>query len=185
MEVVKHQFSNEIFYVPNWEVEHLLLGTFNPEGGEKVKYFYGRNKNRTWELLSEIFGENLNPKDDCFFDLIKQKGIACMDMIDSVEFNKNQRDYILGKGYSDNKIINNRVVRKYNTNSILSIIKNNPGIKVYSTWGNGSKLKSWNLEINKIDGLINLASPSMAARVEKGVDKYLFMLNDWMSKIKL
>ena len=185
MEVVNHQFSNENFYIPNWKIKHLFIGTFNPEAGEKVSYFYGRDKNKTWQLLSEIFGEKLNPNDDDFIDLIKKNGIACMDIIDSVEFDKDQKDYIIGKGYSDYKIINNKVVRKYNIDAILTVIENNPGIIVYSTWGKGSKIKSWNLEIAKINNLINLASPSMAAKVEKGVEKYKFMLNDWKNKIKI
>jgi len=31
---------------------------------EKVNYYYGRSKNRTWEILSNISGEKLNTKDD-------------------------------------------------------------------------------------------------------------------------
>ena len=31
-----HHFSEKDFYFPKWEVEHLIIGTFNPSGGESV-----------------------------------------------------------------------------------------------------------------------------------------------------
>jgi hypothetical protein len=180
-----HQFSNETFYLPNWKIKHLFIGTFNPKGGEKVNYYYGRDKNQTWKLLSEIFEENLNPNNDDFFHLLKKHGIACMDLIHSVEFEISKKEFITGKGYSDTKIINNSVKRIYNTANILSTIENNLGVQTYSTWGKGSKIKNWVFEVNKIPNLINLASPSFAAKVEKGVEKYPYMFNDWNSKIDL
>lgn len=48
MKLINHQFINEPFFLPNWEVKHLLIGTFNPEkiseGGVSVNYYYGRQK---------------------------------------------------------------------------------------------------------------------------------------------
>ena len=32
MQTINHQFSSESFYIPTWEVQHLFVGTFNPEG---------------------------------------------------------------------------------------------------------------------------------------------------------
>jgi hypothetical protein len=106
-------------------------------------------------------------------------------MIRSIEFNENEiaKENILGKGYSDSKIINNKVTRVYNTETIINIISENPGIKVYSTWGKGSNLTEWETETRKIKNLINLVSPSMAAKVPKGSEKYKYMLSDWQSKI--
>jgi len=40
-------------------------------------------------------------------------------------------------------------------------------------------------EVKKIENLINLKSPSMAARVPKGFHKFDFMLNDWREKINI
>jgi hypothetical protein len=50
--VIKHQFKTSSFSKPNWEIKLLFIGTFNPEGGESVPYYYGRNKNKFWELLA-------------------------------------------------------------------------------------------------------------------------------------
>jgi hypothetical protein len=55
MVTVNHQLINEPFFVPKWNVKHLFLGTFNPEGGDPVPYFYGRSKNFTWKILNEVF----------------------------------------------------------------------------------------------------------------------------------
>ena len=52
--ITNHQFKKKEFYLPNWEVEYLFIGTFNPSGGEKVPYYYGRKKNRFWELLPAV-----------------------------------------------------------------------------------------------------------------------------------
>ena len=180
-----HQFSNEDFYIPKWNVKHLFVGTFNPSGGEKVNYYYGRSKNRTWEILSNISGEKLNTKDDDFLIKLQKNGIACIDLIHSVSAPIQNINGIIGQGYSDSKIINKRVNRIYNTNEIKNLIRKNPGIKVYSTWGNGSNLKNWKEEVKKIENLINLKSPSMAARVPKGFQKFDFMLNNWREKINI
>ncbi|WP_289060370.1 hypothetical protein [uncultured Zobellia sp.] len=68
MHKINHQFLNMPFYTPDWEISHLFLGTFNPEGGDNVNYFYGRSKNKTWKLLSEIFNEDFNPEElEIFF----------------------------------------------------------------------------------------------------------------------
>ncbi len=180
-----HQFSEKKFYTPDWKIKHLFIGTFNPSGGEKVNYYYGRDRNQTWNLLSDIFKEKINPKNDIFFNLLEKHGIACMDLIHCIEFDENKKEYVVGKGYSDTKIINNTVKRIYNTPNILSIIKKNAGVQVYSTWGKGSNIKNWMLEVEKIPNLINLVSPSFAAKVEKGVEKYPYMLDDWSSKINV
>ena len=58
MEEILHQFSDKDFYIPKWKIKHLFIGTFNPKGGEKVKYYYGRETNKTWKILSEIFKEH-------------------------------------------------------------------------------------------------------------------------------
>ena len=140
-------------------------------------------KNRTWELLSEIFKSKFDQKHSSFFNSIKQQGIACMDLITAIEVEEIQIDFVLGKGYSDSRIINNKVARNYNTASILDVIDKNPCIKVYSKWGKGPMLKDWKKEVSKINNIINLVSPSMVAGVSAGIEKYPFMLSDWKSKI--
>ncbi|WP_417607975.1 hypothetical protein [Owenweeksia hongkongensis] len=185
MKQVKHQLATKEYYIPDWPVKHLFLGTFNPEGGEKVNYYYGRARNKFWPLLRELTEAKfqLNNTQE-FFAELKHHGIACMDMIDTVNVPEERLGKVLGKGYSDATIINGYTEREYNTKAIQKLIGSNPGIKVYSTWGKGQQLMEWKGEIAKVEGLIPLVSPSMAAWVPKGTDKFEFMLADWESKIK-
>jgi hypothetical protein len=183
MEIIEHQFKKENFFIPKWGIKHLFIGTFNPSGGEGVNYYYGRERNKTWELLSVIFKEELDPKTSDFSIKLKKHGIACMDLIDTVKADKNQISKILGEGYKDSEIINNSVKREYNTKQILNVINSNPSIKVYSTWGKGSILKEWVDEVDKIENIIRLVSPSMAAKVPKGNKKFEYMIEDWTQKI--
>jgi hypothetical protein len=182
---INHQLINENFFIPNWEIKYLLLGTFNPQGGDPVAYFYGRNRNRTWELLSDIFNVELHPNNDNFFELIQNLGIACMDMIQQVEIEDELVEHVIGNGYADKNIINGHVSRVYNTQNIIDVITANPNIRVFSTWGKGSKLNEWQQrlsEIRLVKKIIPLVSPSMVAKVPKGVEKFQYMLNDWRDK---
>jgi|TARA_B110000977_G_C11005413_1_gene465539 hypothetical protein len=38
MRLTSHQFIDESFFFPDCEVEHLLIGAFNPEDGETADY---------------------------------------------------------------------------------------------------------------------------------------------------
>mgnify|MGYP006439316571 FL=1 len=183
MKTINHQLKETDFYIPNWDVEHLFVGTFNPEGGEKVNYYYGRPKNQTWKLISKIFSDKFDPNSKDFFELLKKHKIGCIDMIDKVIASDEKIDKIIGKGYSDSKIINKSVKRVYNTDEIVKKIHSNQGLKIYSTWGKGSNLKEWKNETEKLDEIIPLVSPSMAAKVPKGAKKFEYMLSDWESKI--
>jgi hypothetical protein len=186
MKTVKHQLANKDFYIPQWPVKHLFLGTFNPEGGDPVHYYYGRSKNQLWPLLRELTGSDFQLDDSTtFFSDLKNHGIACMDMIHAVSVPDEDLDYVFGKGYSDTKIINGYTEREYNTSKINQVIEQNPGVKVYSTWGKGQPLMEWTNEVAKIEGIVPLASPSMAARIPKGEKKFGYMLNDWSSKIEI
>jgi hypothetical protein len=183
MEIIKHQLSDHTFYYPNWEIKYLLIGTFNPNGGDIVNYYYGRAKNQTWKIISELFDVEFDPNSSNFLKLLKTHKIACVDMIDEVSAPKDRIERIIGKGYKDAEIINNSVSRNYNTNKIIEIINSNNNVKVFSTWGKGSALSEWEEEIQKLGEIIQLASPSLAARVPKGTNKFEFMLKDWKSKL--
>lgn len=183
---VNHQLAQKDYYLPSWQLSHMFLGTFNPEGGQTVSYYYGRDRNQFWPLLRELVGAEFklgNLKD--FLRELKQYGIACMDMINSVKIPEEIHKEVVGKGYRDSKIINGFTERQYNTSRINQIIQRNPDIKVYSTWGKGPALAEWKREIAKIEGIIPLVSPSMAAYVPKGEKKFEYMLQDWRSKINL
>lgn len=185
MQTIKHQFSSDSFYIPTWEVQHLFVGTFNPEGGARVPYYYGREKNQFWRLVSEINGVTINPSMDNFFELLRQHKIACVDLIHSVSASEERISAIQGEGYQDTAIINTSAQREYNTDHILSLVTANPGMCVYSTWGKGSKLREWRREVQRLGNVVPLVSPSLAARVPKGAMKFEFMLADWRGKIGL
>jgi hypothetical protein len=68
------------------------------------------------------------------------------------------------------------------------LIAKNKSIKIYTTWGNGSNLSEWKDEVEKIRNeveVVQLVSPSLAARVPKGQNKFEYMLADWKSKINI
>jgi len=184
MKQIKHQLQKKEYYTPTWGINYLFVGTFNPEGGELVNYYYGRPKNQFWKLLSIIFNDDFNPNSPDFFKKIKKHKIGCIDMIAEIEAPENKVASITGEGYSDSKIINTCVTRTYNTSEILKIIASNPNIKIFSTWGKGPKLKEWRNEIQKTENIIPLVSPSMAAKVASGVKKFDYMLKNWTNKIK-
>jgi len=183
--IMKHQFYTKDFFIPSWDIKYLFLGTFNPNEGEKVNYFYTRKTNLLWPTLSKIFNDELNAEKLDFFEKLKFHKIACMDLILSIDFKNVDKEYIIGKGYSDSKIINNSVKRVYNTENIQSVINKNPGVQLYSTWGNGSNLKDWISEIKKLPPITKLISPSRAAKVPKGEKKELFIFNYWQNNITL
>ena len=183
---VVHQLASKENYIPNWPIKYLFLGTFNPEGGDKVNYYYGREKNKFWPLLRTLTKLELdlnNPP--TFFKELKQKGIACMDMIHELDVPENKMQYVTGRGFSDSKIINTCIERTYNTERINQLISENKGVQVFSTWGKGSNLKEWKNEVAKLPGVIPLVSPSMAAKVPKGTKKFEYMIEDWRSKINI
>ena len=188
---INHQLLENECFIPNWKINFLFLGTFNPDGGEKVRYYYGRKKNQTWPTLAKIFNDKrlLHESNDFdFFSSLKENGIACMDLIKKVECNEIDRGNILGKGYSDSRIINNRIKREYLIDEILEVIKSNKNCVVFSTWGNGSSLRDWVKHVNLLKqevDIVNLVSPSLVAKVPKGKNKVEYIESSWRSKVKL
>ena len=76
-----HRFLNEL--IPDWEIEYLFVGTFNPEwdspNGNNANYFYGRSTNDFWYILPQAFGgKNLMDKrsqKETLKDFLKNKKI--------------------------------------------------------------------------------------------------------------
>jgi G:T/U-mismatch repair DNA glycosylase len=185
MTTIYHQFAKTTFYTPNWKINHLFLGTFNPSATNAVNYYYGRKRNNTWRVLSEIFGNEFDPsRKRLFFKMIKANGIACMDLIHKIQSPKNRLCKILGEGFSDSALFNKSIKLKYNTKRILRVIKCNPEVKLYSTWGRGPQHKAWNNEVSNFHDIIRLVSPSSAAKVPKGEKKFNYVLSDWEKKIR-
>lgn len=177
IKTITHQLPNNL---PDYPVKILLLGTFNPECGAPVKIHYGRPRNLTWHLLSRILNENFDPTSDSIHEKIKQHGIACLDIIQSVEVEESAVQNICGNGYADSKLFANSVKRNYlNIEELNAFIEKTEGICVFSTWGKGSSFKkeSWDF-VRKIRNLQPLLSPSMAARV--GIET---IFNNWKACI--
>lgn len=181
MTVYNHQLSNEF---PKYPVKFIFFGTFNPPGKEQVIIHYGRKRNQTWPTLSEIFQEDFDPNDQKIFEKLEKHGIACIDLILSVEVNQEDSDEILGKGYPDSALFKKSVKRNYiDIELIVEFLKVNEEAIPFSTWGAGSSFnKEFKELVNKIPRLVNLVSPSLAAKVPKGVKKKDFIKKDWKSK---
>jgi hypothetical protein len=175
---ISHQLPN---FLPDYPVKILLLGTFNPECGAPVKIHYGRPRNQTWDLLGRILNENFDPTSDSIHEKVKQHGIACLDIIQSVEVEDNAVQNICGNGYADSKLFANSVQRKYvNLEELNAFIDKNEGICVFSTWGKGSSFKkeTWDF-VCKIKNLHPLDSPSLVTRVNKET-----IFNNWKACIE-
>ena len=55
---INHKFLDNEFNNPKWEVNTLILGTFNPQEGEFADYYYGRVKDSG---KSKSFSNNFWP----------------------------------------------------------------------------------------------------------------------------
>ena len=81
----EHRFINEL--IPDWELEYLFVGTFNPSwninNAIQADYFYGRNTNNFWCILPRVFGgENLKYSNrETKVKYIKKKKIGITDLV--------------------------------------------------------------------------------------------------------
>jgi len=175
---IHHQLPN---LLPNYPIKILLLGTFNPKCGEPVLVHYGRKRNKTWTILSAILEESFDPNSASIQDKMKAHGIACVDIIQSVDVPENLAQGICGDGYSDSKLFAKSITKNYiDINELNDFISKNYGICVFSTWGKGSSFRkeAWE-RIDNIKQLRPLVSPSLAARVPKGEKKLSYMIRNW------
>lgn len=162
---IRHQFEKKDWFIPDWKLKILILGTFNPRCGDTVGYFYGRKKNQLWSLVSHCLGKELQPNQGAdFFTALKEEGIGCMDLLRSIGVPEERKGEICGKGYSDQKLFRGTNQRTYMTDEILGVIDSNPGVCVLATWGKGSSFKKRDWEvIGRLPAMIELPSPSPRA----------------------
>ena len=174
---INHQFLDNDFFFPNWEIDTLVLGTFNPECGEKTDYFYGRSKNRFWRAIEVITGN-----ENYYFlnSLIRKKKImiekkfGCIDIVKFIEIDKTYKDKICGNGYSDSALF---TLKNVNANYQFDDIKNysveKKVKKIIYTWGkrNSPNIFKSQIEdlkafcrIHKIEFINNCPSPSPRSR---------------------
>ncbi len=131
MITIDHQLLNHPYFIPQWECKTLVLGTFNPEGGSKVNYFYGRETNYFWKAISVIDQKNENYyhtqiafNNDNHIELMKRYHFGCVDIVRSVICPEYFVERITGQGYSDPNLFNKIANKTYNFNHIKEYIIN-------------------------------------------------------------
>lgn len=135
---VPHQLLDNQHFSPGWSCRALVLGTFNPSGGARVNYFYGRYGHPFWEVISGLCGKSdkkyfhhaIADGADSHVHLMREKKFGCMDIIRGVRTSSENLSRIQGEGYSDQNLFNvGRVQRQYNFDQILAFIEMTPEIK--------------------------------------------------------
>ncbi|WP_031454370.1 uracil-DNA glycosylase family protein [Flavobacterium chungangense] len=186
-----HRFEDQL--IPDWELEYLFIGTFNPSwdynNAEQADYFYGRNRNFFWRILPFVFGgddlKNSSIEEKTEYLLNKKIGITDLILcIKNADENSETDRNNLTKGFSDN--ILNTYQLDFNSEKIKTLInKNQKTLKgvflTRSTLNNNiSQIRdSWNIIENHCS-VINIQTNKILtpARIfsEKKVD-------DWKGKI--
>jgi hypothetical protein len=137
---INHQFLNSKFFFPNWKIQTLVLGTFNPSCGEETDYFYGRCQNNFWRTIEEIsnldyrwFQNNFERK----LKFMKENEFGCTDIIKSlVIIDGVEKKDFCGSGYSDQILFTaKKSSLTYQFEEIKSFIKKNNVSKIINTWG--------------------------------------------------
>jgi hypothetical protein len=152
---IKHQFIDSDFFLPNWDIDTLVLGTFNPNCGKKTDYFYGRNSNLFWRAIESICDKAPSSLQDNYSaknELMVLFKFGCSDIISSVEFNESVRDKICGKGYSDSILFTLKYVAPvYEFEKIKNYLIQHNILKVINTWGKRKSPKNFLLQINDLE----------------------------------
>ena len=175
---INHQFLNQEFFLPNWKIETLVLGTFNPKCGEITDYYYGRNRNRFWRAMENITGNENYYYQNSFERkklLMEKYKFGCTDIIKSVVINENFAHRICGNGYSDSSLFTLReVTANYQFTEIKDYLITEKVKKVINTWGTRNNPNIFVNQINDLEifcqqhGIIfirNCPSPSPRARI--------------------
>lgn len=157
-----HKFYNTP--LPDWDVDTLILGTFNPKKGPEADYYYGRitkggkYSNHFWPSLNEYlrsinfeFSELKVGDYEAKESIMKKLNFCCLDMINYLETDVDE-EKIIEKEFSDLALMRAKDNRVYNTDKIIKFINDNGVKKVISSWGKGStvKLKEFRNELMKI-----------------------------------
>jgi hypothetical protein len=178
--IITHQFLAKPYFLPNWEVDTLFIGTFNPSCGTPLDYYYQRKFNGFWKILK--YYDLNNSYDFSNFEDLKSfmclKRFGCVDLIRSVSFPDSDKNKICGNGYSDDNLFKvGGYKREYNFRQIKEYILSNKVKNVFSTWG--IRIKPNEFRDHLIDfasfcssnnvTFINLKSPS--GRLYRGSQK--------------
>lgn len=188
----KHRFYNEL--IPDWEIEHLFVGTFNPEwdkeSGNNAKYFYERKSNNFWCILPEIFNQHLkfddmNNKEE-LKSFLRKNRIGCTDLIKEV-INADVSD---SKAKSEILSFQDKYLDTYdlidNLEGIREIIKRNQNIKgIYltrSTLVKGKTSSLWSELKNEFGNRIHFEQLITPSGYGGGCRE---VYDDWKKKFKI
>jgi hypothetical protein len=192
---INHQFLDKKYFFPNWKIKTLFIGTFNPECGETLDYYYRRKHNGFWSILNKYNSPKMCLTKLQFDDLKKfmvENKFGCVDVIKSISFLDENKENICGKGYSDSNLFTVKGYnREYNFEEIKTYVKLNKVQYVFSTWGKRCKPKEFRMKIEdfqnfcSINGInfIHLDSPS--GRIYKQNNKENINSNWWENLDKL
>ena len=174
---IQHQFLDSDIFVPNWEINTLFLGTFNPICGEPLDYYYRRKSNGFWKIIKHF--DSQNEFDFTNFEDLKKfmtlKRFGCIDVIRSVTFPEVDKNKICGRGYSDDNLFRiKNYSREYNFDYIQTFTLERGVSNIYTTWGCRNSPKEFRNLLSDFENycnvnqvrLVNLKSPS--GRVYKG-----------------
>ncbi|HEX9826540.1 MAG TPA: hypothetical protein VGA80_08060 [Flavobacteriaceae bacterium] len=139
-EIIEHQFLNEDYFLPNWKIETLVLGTFNPNCGERTDYFYGRCRNNFWRIIENLCRIEYMSLQNNFqgkMYIMKIHKFGCTDVIESIK-RQSTVDQIefCGSGYSDQALFNQTKCKiTYSFQEIKEYLIKNNVKTVINTWG--------------------------------------------------
>lgn len=156
---MNHQLLQSEIFFPDWPIKTLVLGTFNPDCGEKVDYFYGRCRNNFWRAIEHIeeldyrsLFNNLNGK----IQIMEKYHFGCTDIISSIEFNPNIRNKICGEGYSDSVLFTKKFVKiHYQFDQIIDFIAQQKVKKVIHTWGTRKNPREFKILVQNFNDFCN------------------------------
>lgn len=188
MKIINHQLLDKSFFIPKWDCKTLVLGTFNPDGGDCINYFYGRKSNYFWKAISAIDNKNelfyytliTNNRND-YFELMKNRKFGCTDVIKMIECPNEVIGNVNGRGYNDQVLFNGQIIRHYNFDDIKNYIvthsqKTVKVTKIINTVGNRFDLPtplefsdhlSDFIKFCKINNIEFISSPSASAYAVK------------------
>jgi hypothetical protein len=197
--IIDHQFLKKDYFFPYWEIDALVLGTFNPSCGEKTDYFYGRCRNNFWRAIEELFEldymyfqNDLERK----LEFMRNNKFGCTDVIRFINKSDTVNEQkICGSGYSDQILFNGKNCSiTYQFDEIRTFLLHIKVKRIITTWGkrNGpSQFKSHLNELskfceqNEILFIRNCPSPSGRLRGKKHKDELLKFYNDNLFNISV
>lgn len=194
--MIEHQFLHKEFFFPNWEIETLVLGTFNPNGGEATDYFYGRLQNNFWrtiEKLCKIDQKSLQGNFVLKLELMKFYKFGCIDIIKGVTAKTDAiKTKIFGKGYSDSVLFTQKHCELiYQFDEIKEFILDKNIKTVINSWGKRNSPKYFENAIcdlrdfcqnNKVKFIEECPSPSGRFRSEKHIEALLVFYKEHLIK---